>query len=74
MPYWCSDYRRHFGVKIGSANRVEPLWSLLKRGYYGTFHHISEKHLHRYVREVTNRHNARSMDTADIIHAFHTRA
>jgi hypothetical protein len=30
---------------------------VLKRGVYGTFHHVSEKHLGRYVNEFTFRLN-----------------
>ena len=32
-------------------NGVESFWSLLKRGYHGTHHQISAKHLDRYVGE-----------------------
>lgn len=38
---------------------------MLKRGYYGTFHHVSAKHLHRYVTEFAGRHNIRDQDTMD---------
>lgn len=38
---------------------------MLKRGYTGTYHHISPKHLHRYVDEFAGRHNMRPLDTAD---------
>ena len=38
---------------------------MLKRGYYGTFHHVSVKHLHRYVAEFAGRHNIRDKDTID---------
>ena len=38
---------------------------MLKRGYYGTFHHVSAKHLHRYVAEFAGRHNIRDKDTVD---------
>ena len=48
-----------------STNGVESFWSLFKRGYHGTFHHLSEKHLDRYVREFTGRNNIRDMDTID---------
>jgi transposase-like protein len=40
-----------------STNGIEAVWALLKRGIYGTFHHVSEKHLDRYVREFTFRLN-----------------
>ena len=45
------------------VNGMESFWSLLKRGYHGTFHHMSEKHLGRYVREFAGRHNVRDLDT-----------
>ena len=37
---------------------------MLKRGYYGTYHKMSEKHLGRYVNEFAGRHNQRPLDTA----------
>ncbi len=40
-----------------STNSAESLWALLKRGYYGTHHWWSFKHLHRYVTEYVFRHN-----------------
>ena len=45
------------------TNGLESFWSMLKRGYHGTFHHISPKHLHRYVNEFAGRHNLRPQDT-----------
>ena len=47
------------------TNGIESFWSLLKRGYYGTYHRMSEKHLNRYVGEFAGRHNVRSLDTID---------
>ena len=46
-----------------STNGLESFWSLLKRGYYGTFHHLSPEHLDRYVGEFAGRHNDRTLDT-----------
>ena len=47
------------------TNGLESFWSMLKRGYTGTYHHISPKHLHRYVDEFSGRHNIRPLDTID---------
>ena len=47
------------------TNGIESFWSMFKRGYVGTFHWISPKHLHRYVREFAGRHNQRGLDTLD---------
>ncbi len=47
------------------TNGVESFWAVLKRGYYGTYHRISPKHLSRYCIEFSGRHNVREMDTID---------
>ena len=47
------------------VNGLESFWSMLKRGHDGVYHHISPKHLHRYVDEFSGRHNARPLDTID---------
>jgi hypothetical protein len=38
---------------------------LLKRGVYGTFHHISKQHLHRYLSEFDFRYNARDIEDGE---------
>ena len=47
------------------TNGVESFWALLKRGYHGTYHQVSAKHLQRYVDEFAGRHNIRELDTID---------
>ena len=44
------------------VNNLEGWFSLLKRGINGTFHHVSEKHLDRYIDEFVHRYNWREMD------------
>lgn len=39
------------------TNGVESFWALLTRGYQGTYHQMSVKHLNRYVHEFSGRHN-----------------
>lgn len=51
------------------TNGIESFWALLKRGYYGIFHHMREKHLHRYVNEFSFRHNTAQISTMDFIEA-----
>jgi len=41
------------------TNTVEGYFSILKRGIYGTFHHVSPTHLKRYVGEFDFRYNTR---------------
>ncbi len=48
-------------------NGLESFWSMVRRGYDGIYHHISEDHLHRYINEFAGRHNVRSMDTIDMM-------
>ena len=52
---------------MAHTNGVESFWSMLKRGYQGTFHRFSEKHLDRYVTEFSSRHNDREADTLDMM-------
>ena len=65
---------RHTAVKhsvgeyvdgMAHTNGIESFWAMLKRGYVGTYHQMSVKHLHRYICEFAGRHNVRRLDTAE---------
>ena len=52
-------------VRLGTdvhSNTVEGVFSLIKRGVYGTFHSVSKKHLPNYLNEFQFRWNTRKMD------------
>jgi transposase-like protein len=55
-------------VRLGGfmhTNTIESFFALLKRGVYGQFHHVSEAHLHRYLREFDFRHSNRHLSDAE---------
>jgi transposase-like protein len=53
-----------------TTNTVESSFSLLKRGLIGTFHHVGEQHLQRYVTEFDFRWNHRvSLGVDDVARA-----
>jgi transposase-like protein len=62
------EFRGHLRVNHGKkeyvngeahVNTAESFWALLKRGVHGIFHHISAKHLHRYLDEFAYRFDTR---------------
>jgi len=42
------------------TNTIEGYFSILKRGIVGTFHHVSQQHLKRYLAEFDYRYNERA--------------
>lgn len=64
--------RRHASVNHSAGeyvrgqahtNGIESFWALLKRGYYGTFHFFTWKHLHRYLSEFEARWNMSELES-----------
>jgi hypothetical protein len=54
-------------VRLGGyvhTNSAESVWALLKRQIIGVHHWVSEKHLQRYVDEMSWRFNRRDMETS----------
>jgi transposase-like protein len=56
--------RRENGITI-STNGVEGVFSILKRGINGVYHHVGKQHLHRYLAEFDFRYNARKISDAE---------
>ena len=54
------------------TNGMESVWSVLDRSIHGTWHHVSPKHLGRYVNEATFRLNEGNceVDTIERMEAF----
>ncbi len=48
-----------------TTNTVEGFFGILKRGVNGVYHHVSKKHLHRYVGEFAFRYKARKVSDGD---------
>ena len=58
---------KEFVNGMASTNGIESFWALLKRGYVGTYHNFTTKHLTRYVNEFSFRQNEGNckIDTID---------
>ena len=54
---------KEFVDGMAHTNGIESFWALLKRGYHGTHHFMSYKHLGRYVTEFAERSGIRDIDT-----------
>ena len=68
LPYDHESVNHSVGEYVRNqahTNGIESFWAMLKRGYNGTYHRMSEKHLERYVTEFAGRHNVRELDTID---------
>jgi transposase-like protein len=53
------EYVRREGSRVVTTNGVEGFFSILKRGIYGVYQHVSEAHLHRYLAEFDFRYSNR---------------
>ena len=63
------EFKKHSSVNHGEkeyvrgkahVNTLESFFNIFKRGLIGTFHHVGEQHLQRYVKEFDFRYNNRT--------------
>lgn len=60
------EYARHNpDGTVSHTNTCESFFSLLKRGIYGSFHHVSKEHLPRYCDEFSFRWNHRELNSGE---------
>jgi transposase-like protein len=67
--YWSHETVNHsirqYGRGQWHTNTAEGFFSIFKRGVVGTYHHLSEAHLHRYCKEFDFRYNTRDLTDAE---------
>ena len=59
------EYARHEDGLTITTNTVEGYFSIIRRGIYGIFHHVSAQYLDQYLREFDYRYNVRKMNGLD---------
>lgn len=52
------------------TNTIENFWSILKRGIYGIYHQVSDKHISRYLDEFAARFNTRNLTPQERFDGF----
>ena len=60
-----NEYVRYEDGKCITTNAVEGYFSLLKRGIYGTYHHVGKPYLQQYLNEFDFRYNSRKVNDAE---------
>lgn len=52
------------------TNTIEGFWSILKRGYVGIYHKMTEKHLQLYCNEFAFRYNCKDLSISKTFNLF----
>ena len=65
VNHQAEEYGRYEGGLCISTNTVEGYFSILKRGLFGTYHHVGSQHLHRYLSEFDFRYNTRKISDGE---------
>jgi hypothetical protein len=64
--------RRNPDGSVACTNTAESFFSLLKRGVYGAWHHVSREHLPKYASEFSFRWNTRHDTDGERMEKFAT--
>jgi len=60
------EYARRENSRLITSNRVEGYFSLLKRGIYGTYHHVGIPYLQQYLNEFDPRRKSNHSTVASV--------
>ena len=66
----CEYKRENEDGSIASTNTAESFFSLLKRGVYGSWHHVSREHLPKYANEFAFRWSHRGTSDGERMQAL----
>ena len=64
---WVNHSQKQYVLGDADTNGIESFWALFRRGYTGTHHYMSHKHLHRYANEFAHRLNAGPGNDFDVL-------
>lgn len=62
--------KKHWAHGDVNTNSIESFWALFKRGYHGTYHSMSKKHIQKYLDEFAFRFNLKAEDMDVIFDAL----
>ena len=65
LPHEVIDHEVEYVRGDVHTQNIDGYWSILKRGVYGVFHHVSEGHLPGYLNEFEFRFNRRKVSDSE---------
>jgi hypothetical protein len=65
VNHHADEYVRYENGTCITTNAIEGYFSLLKRGIYGTYHHVGKPYLQQYLNEFDFRYNNRKVTDMD---------
>ena len=58
MRHITIDHSKQYSDGLAHTNTIEGFWSLLKRAWYGQYHHYTKLHAIAYIVEACFKYNA----------------